>query len=35
MMAKFDPTMQEHIQCVKVGEIHDDYLWHNIENELI
>lgn len=35
MMEKFDPTMQEHIRCVKVGEIHDHYLQHNIENELI
>ena len=27
--------MQEHIRCIKKGEIHDHYLGHNIQNEFM
>jgi hypothetical protein len=35
MIAKLDPVMQEHIHCIKDEKIHNYYLGHNIQNELI
>ena len=35
LIAKLGPVMQEHLRRIQDGEIHDNYLGKNIQNELV